>query len=193
MNIDTFLHEQTVEYQSHVSHIKELSSTLEQQQNMEVFNTIPKEYQPHKLLNVSSISLTEAFKKEYNELFLKHLRKVITNNQIELQLHKSALTSIIVQTELHLSKLPSPSMQVTSLYHKFVQDNKIEDRIAIPELQRKLQDDTPASNTLAVSNVQPKRRRRQKRKCPISIPNPTKHKREDHFLFPGPYVTPTLP
>ena len=143
--------EQTAEYQYHVSHIEELSDTIEHQQNMEVFNTIPKEYKPPKQLKPAD----EEFTKEYNTLFFRHLHK----NRIELQLHTSALTSINVQRERYLSKLPLPSAQVTTLYHQFLSDNDIQDRVAIPELQVKLLEKVPQSG------VERKKRRRQKRKC----------------------------
>ena len=187
MSTAAYLQERTVEYQRHVSHIKELSATIEQQQNMEAFSTIPKEYKPLKQLKTSSTSLNEEFTKEYDNLFFRHLHKVITKNRIELQLHMSALTSIIVQTEHYLSRLPLPSAQVTTLYHEFLSDNDIQDRVAIPELQVKLQEKVPQSN------VQPKKRRRPKRKCPTSIPDANKYTKEDHFLSPGPHETQTNP
>ena len=85
----------------------QVSTTLYQLEDMVVmYQTIPREYQP-KQLKASSASLTEEFVKECNKMFFKHLQKVITNNQIELQLHTSALTSIIVQTEVYLSTTPN--------------------------------------------------------------------------------------
>ena len=41
---------------------------------MEMYKTIPREYQP-KQLKASNTSLTEEFAKEYNQLFFKHLEK----------------------------------------------------------------------------------------------------------------------
>ena len=187
MSTATYLQEQAAEYQCHVSHIKELSATIEQQQNMEVFNTIPKDYKPLKQLKTTSSSLNEEFTKEYNKLFFRHLHKVITKNQIELQLHSSALISIIVQTERYLSKLPLPAAQVTTLYHEFLNDNDIQDRVAIPELQVKLQEKVPQSN------APPKKRRRPKRKCPAPTPDANKYTKEDHFLSQGSHVTQTNP
>lgn len=86
MDETTFLQTQSLEYQRHASHATELRATLEQQLNMEMYKTIPREYQP-KQLKVNKTSLTEEFTKKYNQLFFKHLEKVITSNQIELQLH----------------------------------------------------------------------------------------------------------
>ena len=181
MDETTFLQTQSLEYQRHASHATELRATLEQQLNMEMYKTIPREYQP-KQLKVNKTSLTEEFTKKYNQLFFKHLEKVITSNQIELQLHTSALTSIIVQTEIYLSKSQLPATEITSLYQKFLLNNHIEDRIAIPELQIKLQEESNAPAT----SVKPKKKRRQKRKCPTPAPEPSKHMKQDHFLSSGP-------
>jgi hypothetical protein len=155
---------------------------------MEMYKTIPREYQP-KQLKASKTSLAEEFMKEYNQLFFKHLEKVVTNNQIELQLHTSALTSIIVQTDVHLSKSQLPATEITSLYRKFLLDDHIEDRIAIPELQIKLQEESKDPATSA----KPKKKRRQKRKCPTPAPGPSKHTKQDHFLCLGPQETRTPP
>lgn len=190
MDVTTFLQMQSAEYHRHASHATELRATLEQQLNMDMYKTIPREYQP-KQLKVSNTSLTDKFAIEYNQLFFKHLEKVITSNQIELQLHTSALTSIIVQTEVYLSKSQLPSIEITSLYQRFLLDNHIENRIAIPELQIKLcvEED---SNT-PTGSVKPKKRRRQKRKCPTPAPETTKHTKQDNFLSLGPQETRTPP
>ena len=159
MNVTTFLQTQSAEYHHHTSHTTESKGILEQQLNMEMYKTIPREYQP-KQLKVSNTSLANKFAKEYNQLFFKYLEKIITSNQIELQLHTPVLTSIIVQTEVYLSKSQLPSTKITSLYQKFLLDNHIEDRIAIPELQIKLQE----KNNTPMSSIKPRKRRRQKRK-----------------------------
>lgn len=184
MDAITFLQTQSTDYQQHLSQVTELTATLKLQHNMETLKTIPKKYQPRHL-KASDASLTEEFRKEYSELFFKHLKKVITNNQIALQLHTSALTSIIVQTEGYLSKSPLPSAEI--LYHKFLRENHINGRTPIPELQRKLQGTAPTLST------QPKRRR-QKRKCPTPAPPATKHRSQDqdHFLSVGPEEIPTI-
>ena len=48
MDVTTFLQAQTREYQRHASHAAELRATLEQL-NMEMYKTIPREYQPKQL------------------------------------------------------------------------------------------------------------------------------------------------
>ena len=153
--------------------INDICHKSQLQHNMETFKTIPKEYQPRHLM-ANDLSLTEEFTKEYSELFFKHLKKVMTNNQIALQLHTSALTSIIIQTEVYLSKSPLPS--VKNLYHKFLTDKHINCRTPITELQRKLQGNTPTNSTQL-------KRRRQKRKCPTPAPPTTKHSSQDEDRF----------
>ena len=184
MDVSTFLQMQSSEYQRHASRVTELTATLEQQLSMEMYKNIPKDYQP-KQLKASNTSLTKEFTMEYSKLFFKHLQKVITNNQIELQLRKSTLTCIIAQTEVYLSMLPLPTSDITNHYHKFLLDNQILDRIAIPELQVKLQEETDTPMT----NTQPKKRRRQKRKCPTLPPDPIKQPKQDNFLAQSPQET----
>ena len=103
MDPTTFLQNQSMEYQHHLLKIRELTATL----TIQSYKTIPKEYVPL-TLKTSNPSLTEEFNSQYNQLFFQHLDKVITNNQIKVELHKS---SIIVQTEAQLSKSPLPQKQ----------------------------------------------------------------------------------
>ena len=180
MDPTTFLQSQSTEYQHHATKVRELTATLNHQLAIQSYKTIPKEYVPL-TLKTSNPSLTEEFNSQYNQLFFQHLDKVITNNQIKVELHKSTLTSIIVQTEAQLSKSPLPQEQVRSLYTQFKQDNNLNDRIAIPELQTKLQptnEDTPAKKV--------RRKRGQKRKCKAPHPQATKSTRQDHFLSQRP-------
>ena len=181
MDPTTFLQAQSNEYQCHLSQLKDITTTVEHQLTIQSHKSIPKQYKPL-YLKTSDPSLTEEFISNYNLLFFRHLGKVITNNQIKLELHKSTLTSIIIQTEVYLSKLPSTPEQITDLYNKFRQDNGIADRIPIPELQGKLKlthGDTPQSITSK------RRKRGQKRKCTTQPPPPTKQARQNHFLSPS--------
>lgn len=188
MSVTTFLSSQSVEYQRHLSQVTTLTTTLTHQQNIQTYKTIPKRYRPTPL-KASDPSLTQQFIQEYNELFFKHLEKVITNNQIKLELHKSALTSIIMQTELHISRLVSqPAHEKKALYDSFLLQNRIENRIPIPELQQCFKTDSPKT-----SLPKPKRKRRQKRKCPIPIPEAVKHNKPNHLLLPRPQEAWTPP
>ena len=178
MNATTFLSSQSAEYQHHLSLTNELTTTLNHQWSIQTYKSIPRRYQPTPL-KASDPSLIEQFNKEYDELFFKYLKKVITNNEIKLELHKCTLTNIIVQTETHISKLPLPAEELQTLYNKFLTENHIENRIPIPELQKCFESDNPKINY-------PKRKRRQKRKCPAPTPGAVKHNKPSHFLSPGP-------
>ena len=187
MDPATFLQAQSTEYQHHLMRVKELTATLEHQLIIQSYQTIPKEYLPV-TLKTTNPSLTEEFISQYNQLFFQHLQKVITSNQTKIELHKSTLTSIIVQTEAQLSKSSLPQQQLRTLYTQFKQDNNIKDRIAIPELQTKLQvtnEETP--------NKKPRRKRGPKRKSKVSHPQATKSARQSHFLSPCPQQTQAPP
>jgi hypothetical protein len=178
MDPATFLQTQSTEYQHHLMQVKELTATLEHQLIIQSYKTIPKEYLPL-TLKTSNPSLTDEFNSQYSQLFFQHLQKVVTSNQIKAELHKATLTSIIVQTEAHLSKSSLPQEQLRALYTQFKLDNNIKDRIAIPELQTKLQvtnEETPNKKT--------RRKRGQKRKSKAPHPQATKAARQSHFLSP---------
>lgn len=179
MDIATFLQNQSSEYKRHLVKVKELTATLEHQLSIQSYKTIPKEYAPL-TLKTSNPTLTEKFNTQHNRLFFEHLEKVITSNQIKVELHKSTLTSIIVQTEAQLSKSPLPQEQIGQLYVQFKQDNNINNRIAIPELQTKLR----STNETLIKKA--RRKRGQKRKCKIPHTQATKSARETHFLSPRP-------
>ena len=100
MDPSTFLQTQSIEYQHHLSQLMELTTTVEHQLAIQSHKSIPKQYQPPHL-KASDVSLTEEFTSEYRQLFFRHLEKVITSNQIKIELHKSTLTSIIIQTEIY--------------------------------------------------------------------------------------------
>lgn len=180
MSATTFLSSRSAEYQYHLSRVTDLTTTLTHQRNVQTYKTIPKRYCPTPL-KASDPTLTQNFNQEYHELFFKHLEKVITNNQIKLELHKSTLTSIIVEAELYISRLTQPAKEKKTLYDSFRSDNRIENRIPIPELQQCLEADNPKT-----SLPMPRRKRRQKRKCPLPTPEAVKHNKPNAFLSPGP-------
>ena len=93
MDSDAFLCAQSIEYQRILSRITEIKSALEHQLTIQSFKTIPKQNQPQNHLKTSNPALTEEFMSEYSHLFFRHLDKVITNNQIKVELHKAALNN----------------------------------------------------------------------------------------------------
>ena len=186
MDTDAFLHAQSIEYQRHLSQLTEIRTTLEHQLTIQSFKTIPKQYQPQNHLKTSNPTLTEEFMSDYSHLFFRHLEKV-TNNQIKVELHKAALTNIVIQTEVHLSKSSLTPEKTSVLYTKFCQDNDITERVPIPELQAKFQ---PIERVTAKER---RRKRGQKRKCTTPSPCSMKQTRQDHFLSPGLQQTQTPP
>ena len=180
MDPATFLNNLSTEYQLHLTKVKELTATVEHQLIIQSYKTIPKEYLPL-TLKTNNPSLTNEFNSSYKHLFFQHLEKVITSNQIKVELHKATLTNIIIQAEANLSKSPLPQEQIRILYTQFKQNNNIKERIAIPELQIKLQ----STNELT-SNTKKRRKRGQKRRDKSPHPQATKHARQSHFLSPRP-------
>lgn len=73
-HLEVFLATQSVEYQKHVTRIKELEYTLQHQRLIQSQKTIPKAYNP-KPLKTSNTLLTEKFKEEYSNLFFSTPRK----------------------------------------------------------------------------------------------------------------------
>lgn len=186
MDTDAFLCAQSIEYQRILSRVTEIKTALEHQLTIQSFKTIPKQYQPQNHLKTSNPALTE-FMSEYSHLFFRHLDKVLTNNQIKVELHKAALNNIITQAEVHLSKSSLTPEQITTLYTNFCQSNDITERVPIPELQAKLQ---PMERDVS---KQKRRKRGKKRKCTTPSPRPAKEIRQDPFLAPDPQQTHTPP
>ena len=124
---EMFLDTQSLEYQKHISHIKELESTLQHQYMIQSQKTIPKMYTP-KILQISNPLLTQKFKQEYRSLFFQQLDKAIESNTISLELHKAASNSIVTQIEHH-----TPS-NITELYHRFISQNNIREHTPLPAI-----------------------------------------------------------
>lgn len=177
----SFLQVQTKEYQGHAIRLMDLKSALEHQQTIQSNKVIPKQYQPKQLKTFDS-ALSQEFNQNYSALFFQQLDRVITSNTIKLKLTECAMTSIITQTELYLSRLTEPTQDICSLYDKFLSDCQISHHTPIPQLQAKVQQKrdlgtcTPSTST---------KRRRPKRKSTVPPPPPTKCTKQDHFLSPG--------
>ena len=67
--------------------------------------------------------LTADFEQKYEQLFFKHLDKIITSDNITLELTNAAIQSILAQTETYLASLQAPSQEVTQLYQTFLTSN----------------------------------------------------------------------
>ena len=134
----TFLCAQSEEYQETHTKLKEVKLALEHQQNIDISRIIPKQYQPKQLKSFDT-SLTKDFIQEYETLFFKQLRKVITNNTIKTKLFESRLNSIVAETEQHLSTLELPPKEMYAIHKKFLSDNQIINHTPIPCPQSKIQ------------------------------------------------------
>ena len=94
---------------------------------MRMHHTIPQKYKPH-LLYVEqphNLQLNEKFNKQYETIFFEHLKAVITNNVVCLEMNKARLQSIIHETELFLAKSSDNLDTIREQYEGFLKENKI--------------------------------------------------------------------
>ena len=129
-----FLDQQSREFQKHVETRNELERTLQYHRNIKTHRTIPRKFRPSDTPKTvrHSITLTDDFTQKYENLFFEHLDKVITNNQITLELTKAAMESILTQTETYLSSIEASPLTVTDLYHQFLYSFQSRDRQPLP-------------------------------------------------------------
>lgn len=113
MEVFQFLEQQSKDYQNHVKTKIRLQHAIAYQDQIKLSRIIPRQYRPKILNPVSTaVSEKEEFEMEYSALFFKHLDKVMTQNQVSLELEKGALLSIIAQTVQHLSQLNKPQSEI---------------------------------------------------------------------------------
>lgn len=189
-----YLEQQSKEYQKHLNNRNKLEKAIKFHQQIKITREIPRQFKP-KILNPISraISLQEEFNKEYNELFFKHLDKVITQNQVSREIEQGALEAIINQTARELAQLDKPLKEVQHLYYTFIQNNNISTENIPAEVKAKLQlskketertvmshDNMVTADTPEPSSSTPQNK---KRKC-TSQPKATK-KQKHHFLEKG--------
>ena len=114
------------EYQTHRVQIQKIEHAIKQQEDMMRYRTIPKLYRPQVLTTVNSNeALVADFNKEYKDLFFKHLERVITNNNITLQIHKARVDNVLSQFDQYLCDLKTPPQHKRELYDSFIKDNRI--------------------------------------------------------------------
>ena len=179
------LHALSQEYKTHLAQVKRLEHTLKQQQNMMIHKTIPKMYQPKVLTPINpNTSLTEDFNKEYRALFFKHLERVMTNNNIALEVKKARLTNILSQVDHYLLSCDETHDHIARLYDNFIMDNQI--RRELPEKLKKVlppgytsppitMDETntnPPAQASVSQHTQHDRKRKGKQKHPKAIKSP---------------------
>ena len=139
--------------------------------------------------------LTDEFTKKYEQLFFEHVERVITSDNISLELNKAAITSVLSQTETYLSSLSTPPQTLTEIYYNFLSENHVIDHTPLPVLQIKLQThevtNTPPHSNLSVPttdmHVSPKQNKRPNRKRKQKQSHPRSEKKSKHFLSQGPH------
>ena len=126
-SLTTLLGEQTRLYQHHLSIRNKSQKTLQYQNNIRIFKIIPKQFLPQKSLQLipPTTSLTTCFRKSFEDLFFKHLDKVITSNTITLELAESQLRNITQQSMKLLADSTEPSFIIQEQHQKFIADNNI--------------------------------------------------------------------
>ena len=173
---------------------------LRKYHDMKMFHTIPRKFKPQKVMTTiqPNSTLTTDFEQKYERLFFEHLDKIITSDNITLELTNAAIQNIMAQTETYLASLQAPPQTVTQLYQTFLANNHITDREPLPILQKKLTTNSPtaATNpptqpTLSVSlqppasssDSQPVHNRKRKRKGKLKYQQPPARNRKCRSIF----------
>lgn len=185
------LHTLSQEYKTHLAKVNKLEHTLKQQQSMMLHKSILKMYQPKVLMPVNPIaSLSEDFNKEYRALFFKHLERVMTNNNIALEIKKACLTNILSQVDHYLSSCSDTPDHITKLYDNFILENQITREV--PDILKKVLppgytsppatvDEASTSNPTSQVSVSQHVRHNRKRKSTKKHPKANKAPKQDHF------------
>lgn len=170
--------------------------------------TIPRRYKPPKTLTTVQHNSTLAtdFEQKYETLFFQHLDKVITNDNITLELTNAATLNILAQTETYLASLPITPQPLTELYKTFLHNCHMTDRQPLPVLQRKLttnkfttdipkpsdQRPLPTQATPSTSTNNKNRKRKRTDQHPAGKKQ-NKQQSNHHFLYQGPLQPPKPP
>ena len=95
---------------------------LNHQNNILLYKSLPKQYKP-KVPTVSTKylheNINECFWKSYEELFLKHLSKVVSHNTASLDIVKKKQDDLRFSTEMQLNTLTLPNSKITKLKETF--------------------------------------------------------------------------
>ena len=111
-----------------------------------------------------------------------------------MEIAEAAISSILSQTETHLSSTSMPPQLLTEIYHKFLADNHVTNHTPLPILQTKLQAlemiTPPTSNpSSSITEKMPKLNKKRKQK----EVHPKGEKKSKYFLSQGPYPPPKPP
>ena len=208
MEICQFLEQQSKQYQSHLEKQNRLKTAIRYQHQIKTTKIIPRQYKPKILKPLSNSRqniLKHEFETEFNTLFLRHLEKVMTQNQVSLELENGALQSIIAQTIQHISQQDKPQGEIQKLCDQFLYINNITEDSLPVELRIKIQksrtpaETTPPSIKPSKTSVPastpssappspigtPKKTEQKNRKRKCSTQPPPIKKSKQHFLDAG--------
>ena len=186
--VERTINQLSQEYSSHLSQAKKIEHTLEQQTKMMTHRTIPKMYRPQVLTTINPLpSITEDFNKEFETIFFKHLERIMTNNNMALEIKRAHLSSILSQVDHHLINHNQSPDQVAHLYSRFIQENHIDREI--PRELKKVLPPKFGESAINITVHQPstsKNQTRLNRKHSNARKHPKAKKCAKHFLSPGP-------
>lgn len=146
-----------------------------------MYRTIPRKFKPPNIPTTTNpeTPLTDDFNRKYEELFFDHIDKILTSDNLTLELTKLRIDNILAQTESYLSSLQASPQTLSDLYHQFLTSSHITDHTPLPVLQAKL---LTTATTTDKGTTLGKRRRKD------DHPSSSKH-----FLLQGPYPPPQPP
>lgn len=188
-DIKTFLESQSNELQKYTERKSELERMIQYHQNIQTHRTIPRKFKPSSVPTSAqpNTTLVDDFNQKYETLFFSHLNKVISANLVSLEVTKSAIENVLMQTENHLSSAQIPSLTLTQLYEEFLANNHVTNHTPLPVLQAKLTKSAADQRSDATPNKKRKRKRDRDQEQDAS-----ETKRSKSFLFQGPLL-PQIP
>ncbi len=132
-----FLKAKSAQYQKLRSAVSILEENI-QRQNQLKLGAIPEEFIPKPNLTCENDTFHQQFLSEYSHIFTKYLEAVITSNNQSLAQTKTALESLVNDTERDLLKFEIRDTDIQIQYRKFLKENKIHGHVPTPELQIRL-------------------------------------------------------
>ena len=187
--IEEILKRNSSEYQHHLTTKNRITKALQHQNNIRAFQTIPKRYLPPTTLEVVTPNpdLTKEFQTEYQQLFFRHLNKIIIHNTITLELENARLKELISRTENQLSTSDIPPETIVHLHKKFYTQNAISQETSPITNPQTTETTNPEPSPSTDQRQNPRggrsRRPRGRKRQVSSHPNPRKMKKiQQHFL-----------
>ena len=184
---EEMLQKNSSEYQQHLTTRNRVAKTLEYQNNIMAFQTIPKCFLPSTTPQavIPNPTLSNEFQAEYQQLFFRHLSKVITHNTITLELENARLNELVTRTEKQLSTLTAPPETITQLRHKFYTENNIPNEETLPTTSQQVTQDetqTPSTSGSKCNSTKAHSKRPRKRNNQHQQNGRKMQKVQQHFL-----------